>query len=92
MVYIPLRHLLISDNYARYEVTFSSGFNRGVQEFPCFVYETEEASELLWGVTYRIVTAFLETVFDFKPPEMASLPVITGRLSGNYLTGKPVIP
>lgn len=88
IVYIPLRYLLIPDNYARYQITFSSEFNRGVQEFPCFVYETEESSELLWGATYRIVTIFLEMVFGFKPPTEASLPVITGNLTRNYVTRK----
>lgn len=87
MVYIPLKHLLLSENYALYRVSFSKDFQKKFQEYPCFVYETENFSELLWGATYRIVTAFLEIAFGFKPPDSRFLPVITGNLDRNYLTG-----
>jgi hypothetical protein len=44
---------------------------------------------VLWGVTYRIVTAFLEMVFGFCPPHVASRPVIYGALDQQYLIGTP---
>ena len=87
MVYIPLKYLLLPENYARYRVSFSGEFQKEFQEYPCFVYDTEDSCELLWGATYRIVIAFLETVFGFIPPDPASLPVVTGKLDSNYLSG-----
>ena len=57
-------------------------------DFPCFRHESKDETEVLWGATYRMTTVFLELVFDFYPPELASLPVINGTLDDNYLTGK----
>lgn len=92
VVRIPLRYLLNPDHYARYRVRFSPGiqqrFDRSVEDFPCFLLERRGEREMLWGATYRIVVAFLETVFGFIPPEETSLPVISGTLRGAYLTGK----
>ena len=91
IVYIPLRNLLNAESYACYRLHFKTSresLSTGLtQEFPCFCHESEDGKEVLWGVTYRIVTAFLELVFEFRPPDMTSLPVIHGALDQNYLNG-----
>ncbi|MFW5636441.1 MAG: hypothetical protein ACOC3A_07255 [Thermodesulfobacteriota bacterium] len=92
VVRIPLSYLLNPDHYARYRVRFSRSIqaqlDRTVEDFPCFLFERNGEREMLWGVTYRIVTSFLETVFGFNPPEAASLPVVSGTLRGAYLSGR----
>jgi hypothetical protein len=89
VVYIPLRNLLNPEAYACYRVHFKAGYgNQGdgaTQDFPCFRYENENEKEVLWGVTFRIVVAFLELVFGFKLPDMASLPMIYGTLDETYV-------
>ena len=91
IVYIPLRDLLNPEFYACYRLHFkmshesrSPGFT---QDFPCFCHESGQGREVLWGATYRIVTAFLDMVFEFRPPDVASLPVIYGELDDRYLNG-----
>jgi hypothetical protein len=56
-----------------------------IQDFPGFFHEEEDGHEVLWGVTYRIVTTLLEVLFDFRPPEMEGLPVVEGMRDENYL-------
>lgn len=91
VVYIPLRDLLNPKKYARYrlhiEVSPQNGKNPGVREFPCFVHQDKDATENLWGATFRITMAFLDIVFEFTPPALDNLPVVTGSLDHNYLTG-----
>ena len=88
IVRIPLRNLLGSKAYACYRIRFEHREQGSfVQDFPCFLHENEGEREILWGVTYRIVTAFLESAFGFKPPAMERLPVIQGRKSETYLQG-----
>jgi hypothetical protein len=91
VIFIPLRCLLNSHHYARYRLRYGSRlgkeFNRQTEDFPCFRFRNENKTELLWGVTYRIVMLFLELAFGFRPPDPASLPVISGILEENYLTG-----
>jgi hypothetical protein len=88
IVPIPLRNLLDAGAYACYRIRFVHP-HRGtfVQDFPCFLHETREEREILWGVTYRIVTAFLESAFGFRPPSPERLPVVQGRMSETYLHG-----
>lgn len=90
IVRIPLKSLLEPDGYASYRIQFVHR-DRGsfVQDFPCFLHDARGEREILWGVTYRIVTAFLESVFAFRPPSMGSLPVIQGRMNETYLHGAP---
>lgn len=92
IVHIPLRHLLTPDYYACYSLQFApyveKKLSRKAQDYPCFLYKNQDGQELLWGATYRIVTLFLNLIFGFTPPDMASLPVISGTLEGNYLTGQ----
>ena len=88
IVRIPLRNLLDSRAYACYRIRFEHCEQGSfVQDFPCFLHENEGEREILWGVTYRIVMAFLESVWGFMPPAMEQLPVIQGRKSENYLKG-----
>ncbi|WP_207680909.1 NUDIX hydrolase [Desulfonema magnum] len=91
VVYIPLRYLLNPDSHACYRVQFTPyierKLHRKTQDFPCIVYKNQNENELLWGATYHIVIGFLEMIFGFKPPDMASLSVIHGVMEENYLTG-----
>jgi len=87
IIYIPLRDLLNPTGYARYRLRFEGQTSAAqVNTFPCFRYEKENNTELLWGATYRITTAFLDYVFGFVPPDLNSLPEIYGRLSKAYLS------
>lgn len=88
IVRVPLRNLLDSGTYACYRIRFFHPHQGTfVQEFPCFLHETGGEREILWGVTYRIVTAFLESAFGFRPPALERLPVVQGRMSETYLHG-----
>jgi hypothetical protein len=91
IVYIPVRNLLDSNNYGRYRLNFERipGQNRnpGNHDFACFMHRDGDDTENLWGATFRITMAFLEVVFGFKPPDLDSLPVVSGILDKNYLTG-----
>ncbi len=90
VVPVPLRKLLDSRNYACCRISFGldrrTGLDRGSQNFPCFRYLGEE-EQVLWGATYRIVMVFLEMVFQFKAPEMSTLPMISRVLDERYLHG-----
>lgn len=91
IVYIPLKDLLDPSNYARYRLHIESFRKNGndltTKEYDCFIHEYQDKPEVLWGATFRITMVFLEIIFGFKPPDMASLPVINGSLGENYLTG-----
>lgn len=91
IVYIPVRNLLDSKNYARYrlniELVAGQRRNPGLHDFPCFIHTDQDVTENLWGATFRITMAFLKVAFGFKPPVMDSLPVVNGTLDENYLTG-----
>ncbi len=92
VVPIPLRSLLDPGRYRQLHLRFGkpSENNGAVHEgmtLPCLVHGPEEGGEYLWGATYRIVTTFLKTTFDFSPPPAASLPGVIGFLNHNYLSG-----
>ena len=91
IVPIPLRCLLDPGRYVRYRLQISAAvatrFKGRSEDFPCFVFETGEGRELLWGVTFRVVMVFLELVFGFRPPDPARLSVVSGRIRRHYLTG-----
>ena len=88
IVPVPIQALLNPDNYASFQLTYPSGLPAGIdtkrREFPCFVHRQEGATEILWGVTYRIVMIFLAQIFDFAPPQTSDLPGIDNQLSPNY--------
>ncbi|MCF8062952.1 MAG: CoA pyrophosphatase [Deltaproteobacteria bacterium] len=93
VVYIPLRHLLTPELYARYRLRFEPDEpgpgEAEVRELPCFVHHGRRGTETLWGATYYIVIAFLQCVFGFRPPELQALPVVDGSLGADYLGGRP---
>lgn len=95
VVYVPLRSLLSPDSYALYRLRFETeeSIQNGApiesRDYPCFVHYGMNGRETLWGATYRIVTLFLEIVFDFKPPNPEDLPVVRGTLGPEYLDGMP---
>jgi 8-oxo-dGTP pyrophosphatase MutT (NUDIX family) len=88
IVPVPLKKFLEPDAYALYRIHFQDhGQGRFIRDFPCFRYQNDKEREILWGVTYRIVIAFLKMVFEFKPPSRNALPVIEGTMSEHYLNG-----
>ena len=91
VVAIPLEDLLSPANYARYRLHLppvgdSDSINT-MGHYPCFRFQVNNDTELLWGATYRIVTIFLNYIFGFKPPGQDKVPIINGSLDQNYLTG-----
>jgi hypothetical protein len=91
VVDIPLKDLLNPANYAQCRLCLKP---RGDAEsintmphYPCFRFHLSNGRELLWGATYRIVTLFLNYIFNFKPPDPREIPIIEGCLDQNYLTG-----
>ena len=91
VVYVPLRDLLNPVYYSRYRLKMASNPGQGqtesIQDFPCFRLQAQNKQEILCGATYRITLDFLEQVFGFKPPAIATLPVVEGALDQNYLSG-----
>lgn len=91
VVHLPLRELLNPVHYSRYRLRMASNPGQGktesMQDFPCFRLQAQNKQEILWGATYRITLDFLEQVFGFKPPAIATLPVVEGALDETYLTG-----
>jgi hypothetical protein len=86
IVCIPLRDLFNPAQYARYRLRIETpSAAENVNTFPCFRYEKEDQTEILWGATFRITMAFLNTVFGFSAPDFDSLPEIRGHLSRTYL-------
>ena len=78
LIYIPLKMLLNPNNYVCYRLQFTD--ESGIlftQDYPGFLDQQNQTNELLWGVTFRIIMNFLDLVFNFQPPVMQSLPIIT---------------
>jgi len=91
LVFIPLRSLLEPDNYACADFSVEQRSENPTQPdwngYPCFIHKTGGHQEVLWGATFRIVMAFLETVFGFRPPSRHSLSTIHHVLDRNYYSG-----
>jgi hypothetical protein len=91
VVYIPLQDLLNPSLYARYRLNIETSKDNenhpDIRDYPCFIQQSQHSTEILWGATFRITMVFLEIVFGFKPPDIKSLPVLSGSLDKNYLTG-----
>ncbi|MDR3566683.1 MAG: CoA pyrophosphatase [Syntrophobacteraceae bacterium] len=91
IVRFPLRALLDPGNYACYRVNVPPHLQWRLKgesaDFPAFVHTVDGRAELLWGATFRIVTTFLEMIFDFEVPDLGQLPLICGRLDENYING-----
>lgn len=92
IITIPLRSLLNRDHYAVYRLDVPAHLGWRLpgkdHEFPCFLYSHENAREILWGVTYRIVMSLLEMVFRYVPPEGKDLPLVQGALEEDYVHGR----
>lgn len=92
VVPIPLRHLLDANRYARYELAIDikrpDGPPLEKKRLPCFIHRYREGGrEIFWGATLRIALQFLKIVYGFTPPQLESLPAVSGRLTHTYLTG-----
>ncbi len=96
IVPIPIRHLLDPGRYAQYRLTIDiprpdrPDTNRSdpeIRRLPCFIHRNREGSDIFWGATLRMSMQFLEIVYGFIPPEPGNLPVVSGHLTGEYLTG-----
>jgi hypothetical protein len=89
IVIVPLRLFLNPDNYVRFRISYplkvKKKLNRDFDDFPCFIFQNKNEKEILWGVTFRIVIAFLSLVFEFNLPDMDSLDVVSGVMRDNYL-------
>ena len=89
---IPLRRLLDPAHYICYRLIMPgsarAAADEQVRRVPAFRIPSSGSPDILWGATYRITMAFLETVFGFSPPAMDSLPVVNGQLGSHYLTGE----
>ncbi len=89
IVPVPIRELLDPGNYACYRLTFPPGFqahfSTPASDYPCFLLPNRK--DLVWGATYRILKTFLDIVFGFAPPDIATLPVVYGNLDLSYITG-----
>jgi len=92
IVGIPLRRLLGPQHYICYRLIMplsaQTAADERVRLVPAFRIPSSGSPEVLWGATYRITMAFLQTVFGFSPPTLESLPVVNGHLGSNYLTGE----
>lgn len=56
--------------------------------YPCVVLPTKGQADLLWGATFRIVTAFLRAVLDYNPPDLRDVPLFRKTIDPSYLTGR----
>ena len=91
IVLIPLRSLLDPAHYGCYRLTVPAHlkwrFQGQQHDFPCFLQPDGDGVELLWGVTYRMVTLMMELIFGFRPPPLCSLPVTEGTVDSTYISG-----
>ncbi len=92
VVCVPLEDLLNPAYYSCYRLRMGNNPGQGqlesIQDYPCFRIQAPRKQEILWGATYRITIDFLEQIFGFKPPAIATLPVVEGVLDETYLTGQ----
>ena len=92
IVRIPVRDLLVPDNYIGLRLIMSSNDNgrskNPPMDFPAFQHRTDKGLEILWGATFRITMNFLDRVFDFSPPPPDNGVIIEKRLTEHYITGR----
>jgi hypothetical protein len=87
VVSIPVNDFLKPEKYVCFQMRFESyqGSNdEVVQDYPGFLHEDDQGSEVLWGLTYRIVMMILEILFGFTPPDFNSLKSVEGMRNKNY--------
>lgn len=89
IVRIPLASFFDAGNYACCRISFQGEKPDSPEipyrDMPCFVHRQNGNEELLWGATYRLTEQFLSTVFDYTPPPLTTLPVVSRRLNRRYL-------
>lgn len=92
IIAVPIRSFLDPAHYARCRISFGPGRERPAASseeiFPCFCLPDASEPEILWGATYRMVIRFLELVFDFRPPPVDALPLVSKRLGEGYINTK----
>lgn len=92
VVQIPLRDLLNPYRYAVHRLYVPPGmewrFQGKTMDYPCFLHIHDGRAELLWGVTFRIVTVFLRIAFGFIAPDVSNLPLVPARLHEEYVNGR----
>ena len=92
IVSIPVRKLLDPANYVRYRYSFTLPQTNQVvwqtYDSPCYLHQNHQGREVLWGATCRITLNFLKIVFDFEPPDIATLPAVKSDMHADYLGGK----
>ncbi len=92
IVQFPLRALLNPFNYALYRrfvpPHLEWRFRGATMDFPCFIYKIGKRAEVLWGVTFKIVTQFLEMIFGFHVPDIEKLPMVPACLDEEYVLGR----
>lgn len=91
IIHVPLRDFFIPENYThlRLENARLPGDTTAApaRDHLCFTPHGNTGAGPLWGATFRIILTFLAVVFDYEPPDMASLPVLPVKLARNYHTG-----
>lgn len=92
IVSVPIKALLNQAHYARFRLyvppRLEEKFNSRTRDYPCFICQCGNSTELLWGATYKIVIFFLKLVFGFTPPDYSSLPIVPGLLDEGYIFGR----
>lgn len=90
IVKLPLTSLFNNSNYAIYKLkvggSFREALNSDLVDYDCFIHrEDGQPDEILWGATYNIIMSFLNTVFEFTPPDNNLRPIIKGELYPSIL-------
>ena len=89
IITVPIQQFLNPAHYAACRLSLGSGKDKhassAIEAFPCFRLPDVAGPEILWGATYRMVINFLEVAFDFRPPPLASLPVVRKQLGEEYI-------
>ena len=93
ILFVPFRALLNPARYACHRLCVPPHLEwrfKGQQvDFPCFLFDDRGRTEILWGVTYRVVTMLIELVFGFVAPALETLPVVSTVLDETYVNGYP---
>jgi hypothetical protein len=85
IVRIPVRSFFKAENYARFRMNLDE--KESAWEMPCFIHRNSQQNDYLWGATYRITVQFLELVFGYSTPPVATRPLVEYQLSPDYYTG-----
>jgi hypothetical protein len=84
---MALKDFFDPSHFACLRIRNETGAGVLARDFRCFQPPLSNGTVPLWGATLRMVIRFLQVVFDFHPPPLATLPVIHGLLHRSYATG-----